>query len=60
MKSLLWKYRYARHMFDRIEGDGLKDWKFCWYNACVSWEELDGPNSDPIDSANEEMSCWSE
>lgn len=58
MKELIWKIRYARHMFKRMKGDSLSDWKFCWYNASVGWEELDGTNTDPIDSADEEISCW--
>jgi hypothetical protein len=58
MKEMIWKFRYARHMCSRTKDYSLKGLYFAWYNAGVSWEELDGPNCDPVDSANEEISCW--
>lgn len=60
MKELIWKFRYARHMCSRMKDFTPSSIKFAWYNAGVSWEELDGPNNDPIDSADEEISCWGE
>jgi hypothetical protein len=58
MKEVIWKLRYAKHMCSRMRNFNPSNLKFAWYNAGVSWEELDGPNSDPIDSADEEISCW--
>lgn len=60
MKELIWKFRYARHFYRRIAGDCWKDWRLAWESAGVSWEELDGPSHDPIDSADEELSNWTE
>ncbi|MFI8384851.1 hypothetical protein [Pseudomonas sp. NPDC079086] len=60
MKSLIWKIRYARHFYRRIAGDCWKDWSLSWESACVSWDELDGPDTDPIESADEELSYWNE
>nr|WP_314569267.1 hypothetical protein [uncultured Pseudomonas sp.] len=58
MKKIIWKLRYAKHMCSRMSDFSPSNLKFAWYNAGVSWEEMDGPNSDPIDSADEEISCW--
>lgn len=58
MKKLIFKLRYANHMCGRMNDYTITNMKFAWYNASVSWDDLDGPNSDPIDSADEEISCW--
>ncbi|MBU0792283.1 MAG: hypothetical protein KKC55_17750 [Gammaproteobacteria bacterium] len=58
MKSLIWKLRYARYFFGRFGGNSLSDAHLAWQSACISWEEMDGVNHDPIDSADEELSNW--
>ena len=58
MNSLICRLRYALHMFSRIEGNDLKDWKFCWACACCAWKDLDGESQHPIESADEEMTYW--
>lgn len=60
MKQIIWRLRFARHMYRRIGGDGWKDWSLCWDAAEISWDEFDGPDCDPIDSADEELSNWTE
>lgn len=60
MKKWFWKLRYARHMCKRMNDFSQDGIKFALHSADVSWTDLDGPNSDPIDSANEELECWGE
>ncbi len=35
-----------------------KDWRLAWDAACISWDESDGPEYHPHDSAEEELSEW--
>ena len=53
MKEVIWKLRYCKRMCSRMRDFSPSNLKFAWYNAGVSWEELDGPNSDPADAADE-------
>ncbi|MFJ4454419.1 hypothetical protein ACIP1G_11080 [Pseudomonas sp. NPDC089392] len=58
MKSLHWKFRYARHFYRRIAGDSWGDWKLAWESACIAWEENGGWDYNPIEMAEEELSYW--
>jgi len=60
MKSLIWKWRFARHMYRKLAGDCYADWKLAWGAACTVWVDCDGGNYDPIESADEELTYWSE
>lgn len=60
MKRLIWKFRYAMHFYKRIGGDSWHDWKLAWDSAWVSLYDLGDLDNDPIDSADEELSNWTE
>ena len=58
MKSLMWKLRDAVYFYRGNGGDCWKDWRLAGDAACISWDESDGPEYHPHDSAEEELSEW--
>jgi len=60
MKKFIWKLRYSIYFYQRIGGNSLRDWRMCWDSACISCDDLDGMSMSPKESADEELSCWTE
>jgi len=58
MENLIWKIRYAL----RIRKRSKMEYKFCWESANAAIENLgdDWKEENPTDSADDELSCWSD
>ncbi len=56
MKTLIWKFRYARHMMRRADVPFLWAWGCAGASLeCFGIDDMNGP-----DAADEEMSNWSD
>lgn len=58
MRKFIWKLRYALRISERSS----MNFKFCWYCAVAGMENLgdDWKDESPVDSADDELSCWSD
>ena len=58
MKALIWKIRYAM----RIRKRSHMPLSFCWQCAESGMENLGSywADEDPVDAADDELSCWSD
>lgn len=58
MKTLLWKFRFARHFSIRC----WVPWKFAWQVAESTYEgfqrDIDDGDYDPVTAAEDEIQAW--